>query len=144
MLQNNRIGEHAAHGLRVAIPAGHGQVEPERVAVLHVDVARLTATQSVHSATERFVRLDENFDLGVAALNGNCFLFEIGAFSSCTSFKGAFFVFTIVTSSGAVAVDVVLGRLARLVNGGVAATRSAGSEASAAEAAGRSTGRSAG
>lgn len=71
MLEDNGVGEHAAHRLRVAVAAGHGEVETERVAVLHVDIARLAATERVHSTAERLVRLDEHFDLRVTALYSN-------------------------------------------------------------------------
>ena len=72
MLQDDGVGEHAVHGLRVAVAAVHGQVQPEGVAVLHVDVARFAAAQRVDAAVERPVGLHVNFDLGVAAQHRHC------------------------------------------------------------------------
>lgn len=72
VLQHDGVGEHAGHGLCVTIAAVHRQVEPERVAVLHVDVARFTSAQRVDTAIERFIRLDQNLDFGVAAVNAHC------------------------------------------------------------------------
>ena len=72
MLQDDGVGEHAVHGLRVAIASIHRQIQPEGVAVQDVDVARFTATQGVDAAVEWFVGLHQNFDLGVTAVDVNC------------------------------------------------------------------------
>ena len=72
VLQDDGVGEHAVHGLRVAVATVHGQIQPERVAVLHVDVARLAAPQGVDAPVERTVRLHVHLDLGVAAQHRHC------------------------------------------------------------------------
>lgn len=71
MLQHDRVGEHAAHRLRVAVAAVHRQIQAEDVAVLDVDVARFTAAQRVDAPTERTVRLDQHFDFRIAAVNSH-------------------------------------------------------------------------
>lgn len=71
VLKDDRVGEHARHGLRVAVAAVHGQIQPEAVAVLHVDIASLAAAESIDTPTERPVGLDEHLDFGIAAVNAD-------------------------------------------------------------------------
>ena len=71
VLKDDRVGEHARHGLSVAVAAVHGQVKSESVAVLYVNVASFTAAESVDATVEGSVGLDQNFDLGVATLHSN-------------------------------------------------------------------------
>jgi len=71
VLQDDGVGEHAVERLGAAVAAVHRQIEPKGVAVLHVDVARLAASQRVDATVERTVGLHVHFDLRVPAVNGH-------------------------------------------------------------------------
>lgn len=71
VLEDDGVGEHARHGLGVTVAAVHGQVQPEAVAILDVDVASFTAAKSVNAAAKGPVGFNENLDLGITTMNSD-------------------------------------------------------------------------
>ena len=71
VLEDDSVGKHARHGLRVTIAAIHGKIQPEAIAVLYVNVASLAPAQGVNAAAERLVRLNQDLDFGITTVNSN-------------------------------------------------------------------------
>lgn len=60
------------HTLSVTILPAHGQVEPEEIAVDHVDVASLGAAKGVNATIKRFIRANLNGYSGVFTIDRYC------------------------------------------------------------------------